>query len=1597
MKQTEFVHLHNHSDYSLLDGASPIPRMVERAAELGMPALALTDHGALFGAVEFYQAARKAGIKPILGMETYVTRGRRHDRARETAHHLVLLARDERGFKNLIRLSSLAFLEGFYYKPRVDHELLAAHAEGLIALSACPKGEVPSDLVDDNADGALRTAMLYRDMFGTGNFYLEIQNHGLEIEDKIRERMRSLSERTGIPLVATNDCHYLRHEDAGAHDVLLCIQTGKSVDDSNRLRYLTDQVYFKSAEEMGQRFGDFPDALRRTLEIAERCDLQLNFGRPLLPEFPLPPGAASAEDYLRELAWSELGKRFDPIGEEVRSRFEYELDVICRMGFASYFLIVRDFISYARGRGISVGPGRGSVAGSLVAYALGITDIDPLRHGLIFERFLNPERVSMPDIDIDFDDLRRGEVIDYVKRRYGEGNVTQIITFGTMGAKGVMRDVGRALGLAFADVDRIARMVPDGLGMTLERALELSADLRNLPQRGPVYQRLLESARVLEGLARHASTHAAGVLITPGPLLDYVPLYRQKDDSVTTQWDMKAVEKAGLLKMDFLGLRTLSVLEEAVRLVERKTGERLELSRLPMDDAAAYRVFQDAETVAIFQFESSGMRDYLRRLKPTVFDDLVAMNALYRPGPMENIPFFIDCKHGRQVARYDHPDLEPILKSTYGVFVYQEQVMQAANVLAGFSMAQADELRRAMGKKRPEEMEAKRQEFVEGCKRRHIPAQKAAKIFATMEKFAGYGFNRCLVADTELIDARTGEKATIGSLFTNRRSFTVHALDAGMKLVSRRVSGVVWNGRKPVFELRTAQGKSVTATANHPFLTLDGWKKLSDLVPGERIAGARRLAVASRATWPRHELVALAGLLAEGNSCHPTSLYFYGNDRAAIEDFAAAISCFPDTVARIYVRPNGGMEVCANLGRSEVVREQPLAVYAGEATEGNLALVMDVPGRRSGAFRWAERLGILGLKATQKKIPDEVFQLCDADVEVFLGRLWAGDGFISNRRCAIPFYATSSPALARGVQTLLLRLGVLSGIHRKQFKYRGGLRPGYTVHLVGDGSTQAFLSRIAPHAVSRERDVGRLAVEVAARSKDRSSKDTIPPEVRRWVAAEWRRAGLTWKELEARSGVCMKEFTGKGSSVKRGFRRSTIRKLGRYFGSLRLTRLATSDIFWDRVVSIEPRGVEDTYDLTVDHDHNFVANGLIVHNSHSAAYALLAYQCAWLKARHPAEFMAATLTSEMSDSARIVTLIEECRRMGLEVLPPDVDRSEWKFTLEEGRIRFGLGAVRNVGAGAVEAIVTARAEGPFTDLFDLARRVDAGAVNRRVLESLVAAGACDSLGTERGAMFAAAGRMLEQAAALHRERESGQSSLFAEEGDGGAVSTLVAPPLPRVDPWSLRDKSAREKEVLGFYFSQHPLEPMREELAKLASHSIGEALGLEDGSDVRLAGLVGEVKAIMTRSGKRMAIVPLEDLSGRIECTVFPDAYEAGRAALTAEELVVASGRIEARDDRVKLLVSEIRPWDEARRTFRPSLHLEVRAEELSVPWLEAVDGVLSSHPGDSEVYLHIVMPDRSRQASRSRRYRVAEGEAVVAAVRERFPAVRVRWARGAW
>jgi DNA polymerase-3 subunit alpha len=1432
---------------------------------------------------------------------------------------------------------------------------------------------------------------MYRDMFGADHYYLEMQNHGIDIEAKIRAKVVELSARTGIPIVATNDCHYMSPDHTEAQDVLICIQTGKLVTDDKRMHAVAG-LHFRTSDEMKQAFADHPQAVLNTLAVAERCNLQLDFGKPLLPAFPLPPGVVDAESHLRELAWEALGTRFPGgVTELLRERFQYELDVICKMGFASYFLIVRDFIHFARSRGIGVGPGRGSVAGSLVAYALHITDIDPIRHQLIFERFLNPERVTMPDIDIDFDDIRRPEVIEYVRQKYGEHNVTQIITFGTMGAKGVLRDVGRVLGLPVAEVDRIAKLVPDGLNVSLERALEQAPDLKALPEKGPVYAKLLRSARVLEGLARHASVHAAGVLITPGPLTDFVPLCRQKGDLVTTQWDMKSVEKAGLLKMDFLGLRTLSVLQECVDLVKLRHGAAPDLATLPEDDAKAFQIFQDAETVAIFQFESTGMRDYLKRLKPTVLEDLTAMNALYRPGPMENIPYFIDCKHGRQKVKYDHPKLESILDGTYGVFVYQEQVMAAAHELAGFSMAQADELRRAMGKKIVEEMARKRAQFIDGCaKTARIPERTADKIFTTMEKFAGYGFNKCLVAETSVVHAQTGERTTVGELFRHRRDFSVHALGDDWKLRPRGVKDVVWNGVRPVFELKTELGHRITTTGNHPFRTLEGWTHLEDLAPGDRIAAPRTLPVRGLAHMPRHEVIALAGLLSEGNTCHPTCLYFFGNDKMIVDDFAAAAGQFEHSVARVYQRVNGAYEVCVSTGQDARFKRGQRPWNAGP-TDGNLALDAEITPNRSGMFRWAESLGILGKKATAKFVPGPVFELAQDDLALFLGRLWTGDGFIATGSFFVPFYATSSADLASDVQHLLLRLGITSRIHEKRFAYRGAHRPAYTVHVMGECAVARFEQRIVPHIVSRAAQVELLREHLRAVPEGTTSKDTIPIEVAEWIRADLEPSGSRRRAILAESGV---QLSPASLARKRGFRRRTLWRLGQKTGSRRLLELASSDVYWDRVVSIKYMGEQDVYDLEVEGDHNFVAGGLIVHNSHSAAYALVAYQCGWLKANHPAEFMAATMSSEMGDSSRLMTLVEECRRMQIELLPPDVNRSAWKCTIEDGKIRIGLGAVRNVGQGAVEVLLQARAEhGPFATLFDLAEATPPGTLNKRVVESLVAAGACDALGP-RERLHAGAGFVLDHASAQHRERASGQSSLFGD-ADASPGST-IAPPLPEVPAWSSRDRGAREKEVLGFYFSEHPLEHLRADIERVATHGIARALELGDGAEVRIVGLVGEVRQLTTRAGKLMAVVVLEDLTGRVECTLFPDAYEQVREQLKTDAVVIAAGRVEVRDDRgVKLLLQEIKPWEGARQQYQSVLHIEVRAEELTEERILGMDEVLSAYPGESDVVLHIVKPDHSRMAMRSRRFRVTAHDGLIAGLKARVPSCRVRWGKG--
>jgi len=764
-----FTHLHVHTEYSLLDGAGKIKDLVSRAKELGMDSLAITDHGVMYGVVDFWKECKKQGIHPVIGCEVYTAARTMEDRDpnKDKQHgHLILLAENNEGYKNLIKIVSMGFTKGFYYKPRIDRNVLRKHSNGIIALSACLAGKVQSRLLNRDYEGAKKEALELNDIFGQGNFYLELQDQGLQAEALINPELLRLSKETGIPTVCTNDVHYVNKDDAAAHDILLAIQTATSIYDEKRMKFPNDQFYLKSEGEMREIFGETPEALDNTHDIAMRCNVEFTFGEYHIPEFRSPEGLTSQE-YLRKLCREGLLQRYDEITDELEERLEYELGVIENMGYVEYFLIVWDFINYAKNSGIMVGPGRGSAAGSLVAYSLKITDIDPIRYNLIFERFLNPERISMPDIDIDFCIERRGEVIDYVKAKYGEENVSQIITFGTMKAKAVIRDVARALDMSYTDADRIAKAIPFELKMTIDKALKMNPELADMYEEDPAVRRVIDMSKKLEGLSRHASTHAAGVVISKLPLDEYVPLY-YSDKGVATQFNMTTIEELGLLKMDFLGLRNLTVIRDALALIEKNHGFTVDFAKMGYDDKSVYDMIAAGNTEGIFQLESGGMTAFMKNLKPGCFEDVVAGISLYRPGPMDSIPKYIENKKNPSKIKYVTPELASILDVTYGCLVYQEQVMQIVRNLAGYSFGRADLVRRAMSKKKTEEMLAEKQIFIHGkidedgnieipgCLRNGITEEAAEVIFADMETFAQYAFNKSHAAAYAVLAYETG-------------------------------------------------------------------------------------------------------------------------------------------------------------------------------------------------------------------------------------------------------------------------------------------------------------------------------------------------------------------------------------------------------------------------------------------------------------------------------------------------------------------------------------------------------------------------------------------------------------------------------------------------------------------------------------------------------------------------------------------------------------------------------------------------------------------------------------------------------------------------
>jgi DNA polymerase-3 subunit alpha len=1091
----DFVPLHLHTEYSLLDGAIRIKELVARAQEFKVPALAMTDHGNLFGAVEFYKQVRKAGIKPIIGCEVYVAPSSRFDRGgsenEEASFHLILLARDNEGYRNLVTLVTRAYLEGFYYKPRIDIDLLEQYSGGLIGLSACLKGEIAYCLQRGLLDRARERALRFKHILGPDNFYIEIQENGLPEQKEANGKLIALARDLHIGIVATNDCHYLRREDAKAHEVLLCIQTGKTLRDESRMRFRTDEFYFKSPEEMKEAFREIPEAIGNTITIAERCNVEFTLGESLLPRYEV-EGGENPEHFLKRLAETGLEKRFSGnVPDGYRERLQTELGVIEKMGYASYFLIVWDFITHARSRGIPVGPGRGSAAGSLVSYSIGITEIDPIKYNLLFERFLNPERISMPDIDVDFCQDRRGEVISYVAEKYGRDRVAQIITFGTMAAKAAIRDVGRAMDMPYAEVDRIAKLIPNTLKITIEEALKAEPQLKALYDTAPEVKELLGIAMRLEGLNRHASTHAAGVIIAPVPLTEYTPLYKSpSDESIVTQFDMGSAEGIGLLKFDFLGLKTLTVIQKTLDLI-RQGGRELLLGDISLDDKATYDLLSSGQTTGIFQLESSGMKDILVKMQPNRFDDLIALVALYRPGPIGSgmIDDFIKRKRGTKAVRYDLPQLKEILDETYGVILYQEQVMRIANTLAGFSLGQADILRKAMGKKNIQAMAKQKEHFVQGAVGNGISEKKAEKIFDLMALFAEYGFNK----------------------------------------------------------------------------------------------------------------------------------------------------------------------------------------------------------------------------------------------------------------------------------------------------------------------------------------------------------------------------------------------------------------------------------------------------------------------SHSAAYAYVAFQTAYLKAHYPVEFMAATLSADMNDTDKIVKSINECRKMKIEILPPDINLSGREFKVIGNSIRFGLEAVKGVGGAAIEAIIEVRREGgPFNAVSDFIDRVDTRKVNKKVLESLVKAGAFDSLGVTRAAAMKTVADSLSGLA----RKDTGQQSFFGEEAAAEAAQT---------EEWEEGEMLRNEKEALGFYITGHPLTRYDALLRRLKAKKTPELEDAPDRQEVAVGGVLRLIRKKNVKStGDLMAYLTLEDDEGSAEVIVFSELYKSVDGLLKKDGLLLVKGSIDRDEKGVRVRAKEVVPLEDAGRSRMNRIEISLQGNGSGSERLRTIRSLAAQHPGDCQLFLRI-------------------------------------------
>jgi DNA polymerase-3 subunit alpha len=1543
MAHSDFIHLHVHTQYSLLDGACLLERLIEKAIKFKLPGLAITDHGNLYGAIKFYTQCLDAGIKPIIGCEVYVAPQSRFKKdyksGEDSNFHLILLAKDEEGYRNLVKLVSLASLEGFYYKPRIDKEILSKYSDGLIGLSACLKGEIASSIIAGDVKTAYKIADDYLQIFKKENFYLELMENDLKEQRLVNDNLLKISKDLSMPTVATNDIHYLEKNESFAHEVLLCIQTQTTLSDPSRFKFNSDTFYFRSPEEMKDMFKDSPQAIKNTLEIMQKCNLTLDFSKIYLPHFPIPEGQSEGE-YLKKIVSENLAKRYPALTEEINKRLEYELEVIKNTGFASYFLIIWDLIKFAKENNIPVGPGRGSAAGSLVSYLLGITDIDPLRYELLFERFLNPARISMPDIDMDFCYEKRAEVLKYVERKYGESNVAQIITFGTMLARAVVRDVGRVMGYSYTDVDKIAKMIPITVGhqTTLKEALSSSPELSQIYESDSGIKRLIDVAMQLEGLSRHASTHAAGVVISDKPLMERIPLIKGAENETVTGFDMESLEKTGLLKMDFLGLKTLTVIDSTVKIIKRTRNQDVDIVNVALSEKKTFSLLAAGETIGVFQLESRGMREILRKLIPSKFEDLIAVLALYRPGPLGSgmVDDFIERKQGKRPVSYLHPKLEPVLKETYGIILYQEQTMQIASRLAGFDLARADLLRKAIGKKVPEIMEEQRNLFVEGCRKNNIGQRVATQIFDLIDYFSGYGFNKCITGDTKILDAVSGNYVKVEELYRNRTTHFTFGCNKDLKIEKLRIENIVENGVKPVYRLGTSLGKTIEATANHPFLTVNGWKHLGKLKKGERIALPRIIPIEAEESIEPYKLVSLAGIISEGNTCHPAGVYFYSANKSFFDDFIENVKKFSNTVPTV-IRRRNIFEAYCGTGKDSRFRTGNIPWNAKNKTNCTVEIPV-----RSGFRVWLEELDLVYKSAKEKFIPEFVFSLNNELLSLFIGRLWSGDGFIFNDTNTLPFYASSSLQIILQLQDILLRFSILTKIYQKKFKYRYkkqlNIKEGYVLILQNRNSIENFISYICRHIVGKDREIEKLKNHYRDIPQNKESKDIIPQNIKFTIQKLKNERGMQWREFERVSGISMKELVGGIHKHKKGFRRETIRRIGEFFGSNELIKIACSDIYWDEIISIEYTGKKPTYDLQIEKYHNFIANGIIVHNSHSTAYALISYRTAYLKANYPVEFMAALLTSERTNTDKIVEYVNEVNHMGMKVLPPDINTSFANFTVtDEKNIRFGLLAIKNVGTTALNSIIEVRKQKKFEDFFDFCERVDSRVVNKKVIESLIKSGALDCFGLKRAQMMALLDKILSRNI---KKGDPSQLMLFS--------ASKPKETIPDIEEWPLLQILSFEKSLLGMYLTSHPLYSYSQTVKHLKRQLISSFYeGQESREEVVICGIVEKAKIITTRrAGERMAILKIEDETASVEVFVFPRLFEETAQDIKEKTILIIKGKLESKEKVPKILASKVIAMENIYDSVK-GLNISVDKEKL--PLLE-LKNIFSSHKGNVPV-----------------------------------------------